>query len=144
MEFEDVKFLVVEDNDLDVERIERCFARAGVENALFRARDGMEALNIMHGRKGLQKLERPYVVFLDLNMPRMNGLEFLQLTRMDEEISDIPVYVLTTSDHSHDLQAAGRYGVQEYFVKPFSQGHLEEAIRTVKLHWAASDMQGMA
>ena len=92
------------------------------------ARDGVEALAMMRGDKEQPALERPYVVLLDINMPRMSGLEFLKQIRQDPELSSTLVYVLTTSDAESDIQHAFESDVAGYFLKGREQEDLSEIL----------------
>ena len=79
--------------------------------------DGVLALELLKGGNGKPPLEKPYVVILDLNMPRMNGLEFLDEIRADEDLQFTPVFVLTTSDAEADKVLARSRGISGYVVK---------------------------
>ena len=127
--------LLVEDNDLDVENLQRCLRRMNIENPVFRAKDGIEGLDVLRGRDAETGMKRPYVVLLDLNMPRMNGIEFLEELRRDEAIADTPVFVLTTSDHHQDVQAAHRHNVCGYIVKPLERARMMEALEMLSSYW---------
>lgn len=120
--------LVVEDNDLDVENLMRCFKRLNIDNPVLRAKDGLEGLDILRSTDPETGLKRPCIVLLDLNMPRMNGIEFLGKVRDDETIADTPVFVLTTSDHRRDLEEAHRRNVCGYIVKPLERAQMMEAV----------------
>lgn len=123
-----ITFLIVEDNDLDVEKVERGFKRLDVTNDLIRAKDGQEALDILRGTDGRARLEKPYVVLLDLNMPRMNGHEFLVELRNDEELKATTVVILTTSDNEKDIKEAYDQHVAGYLVKPISMGNMIDTL----------------
>lgn len=120
--------LVIEDNDLDVENIKRCFKRMEVDNPILRAKDGLEGLEVLRSTDPDTGLKRPCVVLLDLNMPRMNGIEFLEEVRRDEVLSDTPIFVLTTSDHRQDVQDAHRRNVCGYIVKPMERAQMMQAL----------------
>lgn len=134
-----VTFLVVDDNDLDVEKIERGFARFNIANPVIRAKDGLDALDYLRGEGGRERVKRPYVVLLDLNMPRMNGIEFLEELRNDPELADTSVFVLTTSDHKHDIRDAHQHNVAGYVVKPFNKVEMLEVLSTLNLHWSLGE-----
>lgn len=127
--------LLVEDNELDVERIRRCFARLDIHNTVVHARDGLEALDALRGTGGRERALRPDVILLDLNMPRMGGLEFLGELRSDEKLADTCVYVLTTSDYHRDIQTAHRHHVCGYVVKPESANQMIETLAALKGYW---------
>lgn len=112
-----VKVLLVEDDDVDSYAVQRAFQKLNIDNVITTASDGYEALNILRGEGGYDQLTQPYVILLDINMPRMNGLEFLHTLRRDVELKSSVVFVLTTSDNQEDMLAA--YGEQAagYFLK---------------------------
>lgn len=127
--------LLIDDNDLDVETIERCFRRMKIDNPVVRARDGIEGLEILRKQDPSVGLKRPYIVLLDINMPRMNGIEFLKELRRDQAIADTPVFVMTTSDHRRDVQAAHRHNVCGYIVKPMERQRMMEALGMLNSYW---------
>lgn len=112
----EVKLLLVEDDRLDVMAIRRALNKARIGNPLRVAKDGLEALAILRG-EGCEKLQRPYLILLDLNMPRMNGIEFLTVLREDEVLRDSLVFVLTTSDDDQDILRAYDNLIAGYMVK---------------------------
>lgn len=112
-----IKFLLVEDNDLDAEKINRTMKKLSLDNPVIRARDGIEGLEILRGQNGKVKLTQPYIILLDLNMPRMNGAEFLRELRNDSQLKNAYVYVLTTSDRYQDITTMNKYQAAGYIVK---------------------------
>jgi CheY-like chemotaxis protein len=104
--------LLVEDDDVDAEALQRAIRKAGIANPLILAADGQEALETLDGRTGMPP-EQPCVVLLDINMPRMNGIEFLRAMRGKDAMKGNVVFLLTTSGRpqdkaaAYDLQAAG-------------------------------------
>lgn len=112
-----VTILLVEDDVIDVEGIKRTFRKNRIANPIRHASDGIEALARLRGADGEPPLERPYLILLDLNMPRMNGLEFLEELRKDELLHDSIVFVLTTSDADQDKTAAYEKYIAGYLVK---------------------------
>ncbi len=127
--------LLVEDNDLDVERIRRCFARLNSRNTMIHARDGIEALEALRGAGAHARLPRPDLILLDLNLPRMGGLEFLGALRADAELANTKVCVLTTSDFHRDIAEAHRHHVCGYVVKPESANQMIETVAALKGYW---------
>ncbi len=112
--------LLVEDDYLDSMIVERNLQKMNVVHKLFIARNGQEALDMLRGR-GYEKIHPlPSIIMLDINMPKMNGLEFLSELRADEELKDIKVFVMTTSDQEEDRMASEKMGVSGYIVKPFN------------------------
>lgn len=111
--------LLVEDDIFDTMTAQRSFARFNVPHTLHTAFNGEEALDLLLGRQGLAPLRPlPEVILLDLNMPRMNGEEFLAELRADPALCDIPVFVTTTSGMEADRAAATALGVHGYILKP--------------------------
>lgn len=128
-------FLIVEDNELDVEKIVRGFKRLKMPNQILSTTNGYEALDVLRGTNGKEKLAAPYIIILDLNMPRMNGIEFLEALRSDPDISSAPVFVLTTSDRQEDVAAAYRFNICGYIVKPIAMSAMFEALETLNSFW---------
>src|SRR3982751_3166509 len=97
-----VNILVVEDDEIDVESLKRLFSKKDIKNPVHYASNGIEALEIMRGENNHAKVLKPYIVLLDINMPMMNGIEFLKEIRSDENLKDTVVFVLTTSPRDED------------------------------------------
>lgn len=112
-----VNILLVEDDEVMRMAIRRAFAKAGVPHPLLEARDGLEALEILRGTAKQPALARPLCLLLDLNMPRMNGIELLQELRRDAQLRSAVVFVLSTSSAEEDIRAAFEHNVAGYFVK---------------------------
>ena len=121
--------LLVEDNDLDIEFFKRGLKRAGISYPLIIARDGEEALQVLNGNLHESALSHPFVVLLDINMPRMNGHEFLEAVRASEELKSLRVFVFTTSQNKKDVNLAYQQNVSGYIVKPNSSVELVEVLR---------------
>ncbi len=111
-----VTFLLVEDDAVDVMAVKRAFRRQRIANAIHVASNGEEALELLRAA-GDDAFPRPYLILADLNMPRMNGLEFIAELRADPALADSVVYVLTTSEADTDRAEAERLGVVGYGVK---------------------------
>ncbi len=111
--------LLIEDDLFDTMTAQKSFARFNVPHTLHTAFNGEEALDLLLGRQGQEPLRPlPEVILLDLNMPRMNGAEFLDALRAEEELRDIPVFVTTTSGMDADRAATEALGVRGYILKP--------------------------
>lgn len=113
MRYQDVSVLVVEDDDVDFLCVERCFRRRKLPNPIQRARDGMEALEVLKSNG----VRRPNIILLDINMPKMDGLELLSAIRQDAQLHDLVVFMLTTSKSDSDLYQAYYHNVAGYIVK---------------------------
>ena len=111
-----VNLLVVEDNEIDREALRRAFRRHGVAQPVIDVDDGVEALAVLRGERDAA-LRRPYLILLDLNLPRMNGIELLDEIRRDPQLADSVVFVLTTSRSDDDKSAAYAHHVAGYLVK---------------------------
>ena len=111
--------LLVEDDIFDTMMAEKSFAKFSVPHQLHTAFNGEEALDLLLGRNGTEALRPlPEVILLDLNMPRMNGIEFLTELRANPEFADIPVFITTTSGMDEDRSGAAGLGVSGYILKP--------------------------
>jgi CheY-like chemotaxis protein len=109
--------LHVEDDDICLMGMQRAFKAAKIANPICCAHDGIEALEILRGTNGRSRLPHPFVILLDLNMPRMNGIEFLKVIRKDEELKRSIVFILTTSGADKDKDMAYTLGVAGYILK---------------------------
>lgn len=131
-----MNILLVEDNDIDVEILQRGLTKVGATGSLVRARDGIEALEVLKKDASDRNLPRPYVVLLDINMPRMNGHEFLEAVRSDAETRDARIFVFTTSDSKRDVCLAYRNNANGYIVKPTGSADLVGILETLQGYWS--------
>lgn len=130
-----VHILLVEDDDVDAEAIERAFDKARVGNPIHRAHDGIEALAMLRGETGIEPIPRPYLILLDLKMPRMNGLAFLQEIRKSEDLRRSVVFVLTTSAGEQDRLDAYKHFAAGYIVKSRAGDDFVELIQMLDHYW---------
>ena len=112
-----VHLILVEDDDVDAEFVVRVLRKSGIGTPVTLFRDGMEALQALHGSQREWLITRPLIILLDLAMPRLNGLEFLDILRRDPELHSSIVFVLTQSTRSEDITAAYDRQVAGYLVK---------------------------
>lgn len=112
-----VQILLVEDDEIDAMAVQRAFRKQRIANPIHLAENGLEALELLRGQNGRPPLSRPFLILLDLNMPRMNGIEFLEELRNDPQLDNSLVFVLTTSDDDRDKVAAYEQHVAGYVVK---------------------------
>ncbi|MEH6647257.1 response regulator [Sulfitobacter sp.] len=132
---EEMTILLVEDNDLDIEFFKRGLKRAGISHPLVTARDGEEALRVLNSNLHERTLSHPFVVLLDINMPRMNGHEFLEAVRASDELKSLRVFVFTTSQNKKDVNLAYQQNVSGYIVKPNTSVELVEVLRGLHEFW---------
>lgn len=135
MKTDEVNILLVEDDELDVDGIKRALVKARISNPVYTANDGVEALEFLRGKNGKRRIKRPFLVILDLNMPRMSGLEFLTEIRQDGLLSDSLVFVLTTSDNEQDQQAAYEKNVAGYILKDNIGSDSRRLINMLDQYW---------
>jgi CheY-like chemotaxis protein len=132
-----LNILLVEDDEIDVMNVQRAFAKNHIMNPLFVAGDGLEALQKL--RSGEVPRGRR-LVLLDLNMPRMNGIEFLRALRQDPELSSTPVVVLTTSNDDRDKIEAYNLNVAGYLVKPVTFSNFCEVMVALNKYWTLVEL----
>lgn len=112
-----INILLVDDDDVSAESVVRSLRKNAVDFPITLARDGMEALEILRATHPHLSIEKPYLVLLDLNMPRMNGFEFLHEVRGDKTLHSSVIFVLTTSDAESDRVRAYEENIAGYMVK---------------------------
>jgi CheY-like chemotaxis protein len=125
--------LLVEDNPMDVDLTRRAFARRNVANTLAVARDGQEALDCIARWEAGET--PPTVILLDINLPKVSGLEVLRHLRANPKFGRLPVVMLTTSAEDKDVQAAYALGANSYIVKPVSFENFVEVAGQIDLYW---------
>lgn len=135
MTMKTVNLLVVEDDAVDLMVLERGLKELRLANPVTVARDGCEALEILRGQNGRPPLPRPFIVLLDLRMPRMDGLEFLATLRSDEQLRDSVVFVLTTSSHDEDIAAAYRQNIAGYILKERIATDFARLVTLLEAYW---------
>lgn len=132
----DTPILLVEDDEVDQMTVQRALKDIHVTNRLDISGNGEEALAFLNDSKN----QRPGIILLDLNMPRMNGIEFLSVIKKDVELKKIPVVVLTTSIEEEDKMKSFNLGVAGYMHKPVDYMQFVEVIRTIDLYWTLSEL----
>jgi CheY-like chemotaxis protein len=128
----EVSILIVDDDEVDTRAVERALRQQRVANPVYTAADGCEGLAMLRGEGGRTKVPRPYLILLDLNMPRMNGLQFLRELRGDSNLTDSIVFVLTTSRADEDKAAAYRQHIAGYLEKPDTGNGFLRAIQMLE------------
>ncbi|MDQ3249827.1 MAG: response regulator, partial [Chloroflexota bacterium] len=130
-----VHILLVEDDDVDAEAVVRAFKKQKINNPFTIVHDGIEALNALRGAGGQRRVPRPYLILLDINMPRMNGLEFLQQLRQDPTLRRSVVFVLTTSRRDEDIMSAYDEQIAGYILKSKAGEHFTHLINMLDAYW---------
>ncbi|MES1981882.1 MAG: response regulator [Pseudomonadota bacterium] len=128
--------LLVEDDRVDVMTVARALKDIHVSNPLVNLENGQEALKYLRHSVS----EKPCIILLDLNMPIMNGIEFLQIAKNDAQIKRIPVIVLSTSEEQQDKVRTFDLGVAGYMAKPVDYRQFVEVMRTIDAYWTISEM----
>lgn len=132
-----INILLVEDDEVDVMTVKRAFAKANITNPLLVATNGIEALEILR-RDELPPTRR--LILLDVNMPKMNGIEFLRELRADPKLQTASVVVLTTSNEERDRIEAFKLNVAGYLLKPVTFQQFAEVMSTINKYWALMEM----
>lgn len=126
-----VNILLVEDDEVDVMNVKRAFKKGNVSNPLFVANNGIEALDLLENNS----MANPKIILLDLNMPKMGGIEFLEVLRKNEALKNISVFVMTTSNEESDKIDAYNLNVAGYILKPLSMDRFIEAVSILNNYW---------
>ncbi len=128
--------LLVEDDQIDIMTVKRALKKINVTNQVTSVVNGEEALRILQN----SELAKPAIILLDLNMPRMNGIELLKIIKDDKNLCRIPVVVLTTSQEEQDKRWCFNLGVAGYMLKPVDYEEFIEIIRVIDLYWTLSEL----
>ena len=131
-----VNILLVEDDEVDVMNVKRAFTKNNIKNKLFVAGNGVVALDML--RNSIVPL--PRIIILDINMPKMNGIEFLKIIREDENLKNISVFVMTTSNEDSDKINAYNLNVAGYILKPLSFEKFITSVATLNNFWSLCEM----
>jgi CheY-like chemotaxis protein len=129
--------ILCEDDDVDVMNVRRAFERGHITNPLWVAADGLEGLALLRGDEVPRERR---LVLLDINMPRMNGLEFLRALRADKDLARTPVVVLTTSNDDRDKFEAYRLNVAGYLLKPVTFVSFVELMVALNRYWTLVEL----
>ena len=127
----ELTLFLIEDDDIDAMSVERSLLKQKIANPVQRAYDGLQALEML--RDGT--VTKPYTILLDIQMPRMNGLEFLMELRADKEFADSVVFILTTSKAEQDIVSSYSHHVAGYFVKNEAGINFSQCINVLDNYW---------
>ncbi|MEA3446726.1 MAG: response regulator [Bacteroidota bacterium] len=129
-----ISIMLIEDDEVDVMNVKRAFRKNNISNPLYVASNGYEALKLLQD-KSANAIPIPRIILLDLNMPKMGGIEFLRILRKESELKNISVFVMTTSNEENDKIDAYNLNVAGYIVKPLSMERFILAVSTLKSYW---------
>lgn len=135
--------LLVEDDPIDIMSVKRAFEHNNVTNPLYVANNGEEGLKILQDQRDSTIKDSAYkisLILLDLKMPRMGGLEMLNIIKKDPDLRMIPVVILTTSDDEQDIQTSFINGAAGYLTKPVTFDKFVQAIKIFNLYWTLSEL----
>ena len=130
-----LRVLLIEDDTIEVMKLKRAIAKLEMDHELIEAQNGEEALEILKDHSVL-----PDVIFLDLNMPKINGLEFLKILKEDSVLRFLPTIMVTTSSNRKDIFACYDIGVAGYITKPLKYDHYVEKIKIALSYWSMNEL----
>ncbi len=139
MSRQQINILLVEDDEVDIMNVQRALKKNDTLHSLTIARNGIEALKILE-REGEEAIPHPRVVLVDINMPKMNGLEFLGKVRSIPRLKKLSVFVLSTSDEERDKEAAFQLNVAGYIQKPLDFTEFVESMKVLTNFWALCEL----
>ena len=128
--------LLVEDDRVDAMTVKRALKELNVINRLDIVSNGEEALEYLKNRENI----KPCIVLLDLNMPKMNGIELLKTVKQDNTLKMIPVVVLTTSTQEQDRIESFNHSIAGYMIKPVDYKTFVETMKTIEMYWTLSEL----
>jgi CheY-like chemotaxis protein len=135
-----IHLLHIEDDSVDRMVVQRVLKKFTEISSNYHAQNGEEALEMLRGTNGTMLNPFPNVIMLDINMPKMNGLEFLHELRSDEKLKRLPAFVLTTSSDDSDRHRAHGYNVAGYIIKPVDIAQFESTFRTLVDYWKLCEL----
>lgn len=133
-----IEILLVEDNIDDANLTIRALKKSNLANQLFHVKDGAEAFDFIYAQgsyTGRKLMEMPKVIFLDLKMPKVDGMEVLRKLKADELTKDIPIVILTSSKEDPDIKTCYDLGANSYIVKPVEFENFYETVSQLGMYW---------
>ncbi len=131
-----LNILLIEDNIIEIMKMKRIVSFSEFKHNIVEANNGEEALNILENKNNL-----PDLIFLDLNMPKINGIEFLSILKGSNDLKQIPTVILTTSDNQKDLEECYKIGISGYILKPLKYEDYVEKIEIVLSYWSINELK---
>lgn len=130
-----LKILLVEDNLIEIMKMKRTLSLLKLKHTLHEAKNGEEALSFLEDRSHI-----PDIILLDLNMPKINGIEFLRILKSKDDLKHIPTIILTTSSNQKDLLECYRTGMSGYILKPLKYEEYVKKIEVVLSYWSVNEL----
>lgn len=130
-----MNILFIEDDAIESMKLQRTITKLGMRHKIQNAHNGEEALALLNSVDQL-----PDLILLDLNMPRMNGIEFLDVLKQDEKLKYLPTIILTTSQNRADLLECFRIGIAGYIIKPLKYAEYESKLQRVLEYWEINEL----
>lgn len=135
---ENLSFLFIEDDEIEILKFKKSLKKLGFSHRILEAKNGEEALDVLK-----KKEELPHVILLDLNMPKMNGLEFLKEIKQDPHLRYIPAIIVTTSSNQQDMLESYKLGIAGYIIKPLRYEDYIKKIQRVVDYWMVNEVIDM-
>lgn len=136
LEMNSLKILLIEDDMIEVMKLKRAISSLGLNHSIIEANNGDEALKILE-----QKDNLPDIILLDLNMPKINGIEFLSILKRDDVLKYLPTIILTTSNNQKDLISCYEIGVAGYVLKPLKYEDYVSKIEKLLAYWSINELK---
>lgn len=130
-----LRILLIEDDQIEVLKLKRAIKKLEMNHQLLEAQNGLEALELLRDTDDL-----PDIIFLDLNMPKINGLEFLKILKSDDRLRFLPTIILTTSSNRADVLDCYKIGVAGYILKPLKYESYVEKVKRTLLYWGENEL----
>ncbi|MBY0487422.1 MAG: response regulator [Flavobacteriaceae bacterium] len=130
-----LNILLIEDDTIEVMKFNRVLHKLDLNHKIIEANNGEEALTILK-----DKIVIPDIIILDLNMPKINGIEFLQILKADDYLKYIPAIILTTSNNHKDVLECYKIGIAGYVLKPLKYDNYVERIRKMLEYWSTNEL----
>ncbi len=130
--------LFIEDDKIEVMKLNRIVSKLGLKHRIIEAKNGEEALKILNGENKL-----PDIILVDLNMPKISGIEFLRILKTDEVLKFIPAIVMTTSNKQSDILECYKIGIAGYIIKPLKYEDYINKLKTVLEYWSINELNNI-
>ncbi|UAM99626.1 response regulator [Polaribacter litorisediminis] len=131
-----LKVLLVEDNLIEIMKMKRTISLLKLKHTIHEAKNGEEALQFLEDKANI-----PDIILLDLNMPKINGIEFLKILKANDDLKHIPTIILTTSNNQKDLLECYKTGMSGYVLKPLKYEDYVKKIETVLAYWSSNELR---